>query len=489
MAQTLTDKTRKGLFWSAFDSFGSLGIQFLFGIILARILSPEDYGIIAMPLIFLAVAHTFINSGFSAALVRKPDLKEEDLSTAFYFNIIVGVVCYIILFISSPWIAEFYNTPILTDLLKVTALATLFNPLCAVQQALLTRKINFKKQSVITISGAIISGIVGIVMAYSGYGVWSLVFQQVAGSLLSTILLWVTSDWRPRTKWNKESFNYLWGFGSKVLAAGLLDTLYKNMGPLLIGKFYTKIELGNYTRANQFADLPSRNVTTVLQRVTFPVLSTIQEDDERLVNNYRRIIRLSTFIVFPLMLLLSALADPLVRLLLTDKWEGCIVLLQIICFSRSFHPVHAINVNLLQVKGRSDFALKATIIKKITTFTTLLCTLPFGVIYMVYGGVFNAMVILLVNTHYTGKLINLGYFKQMRDIMPIFCIAICMWGIVHVFLMLSTNLWIQLIGGGIVGVISYIIIAKLFKRPELFDTINLLPKRIHKNSIVKFVFK
>lgn len=238
MSDNLKTKTRKGLVWSVIERFATQGVQFLFGIILARLLSPEDYGTIAMPLVFLAIAQCFIDSGFSTALIRKPELTEEDLSTAFYFNIGVGVVCYLALFLTSPLIADFYNTPILSDLLKVTALATLFNPLCAVQQALLTRKIDFKTQAVVSLSGAIVSGIVGLTMAYSGFGVWSLVCQQVGGYIIRTILLWGFSKWKPKRVWSWESFHYLWGFGSKLLGSGLLDTIYKNIYPIVIGKFF-----------------------------------------------------------------------------------------------------------------------------------------------------------------------------------------------------------------------------------------------------------
>ena len=274
MSDNLKSKTKKGLVWSMIERFATQGVQFLFGIILARLLSPEDYGTIAMPLVFLAIAQCFIDSGFSTALIRKPNLTEDDLSTAFYFNIGVGVVCYLALFFSSPLIADFYNTPILADLLKVTALATLFNPLCAVQQAILTRKIDFKTQAVVSLSGAIVSGVVGLLMAYNGYGVWSLVFQQVGGYLIRTVLLWVLGKWKPKRRWSWDSFHYLWGFGSKMLGSGLLDTTYNNIFPIVIGKFFSAVDLGNYTRAQQFSTLPSSNLTGVLQRVTFPVLSS-----------------------------------------------------------------------------------------------------------------------------------------------------------------------------------------------------------------------
>lgn len=478
MTESLKSQTKQGLAWSMIERFATQGVQFLFGIILARLLSPDDYGIIAMPLVFLAIAQCFIDSGFSTALVRKPDIKEEDLSTAFYFNVIVGIVCYGILFFTSPLIADFYNTPILSDLLKVTALATLFNPLSAVQQTILTRKIDFRTQAIVSLAGAIISGVIGLTMAYNGYGVWSLVFQQVGGYTLRTILLWILCDWRPKLLWSWDSFHYLWGFGSKMLASGLLDTIYNNIYPIVIGKFFSAKDLGNYTRAQNFSTLPSSNITGVLQRVTFPVLSRLQNEDERLAVNYRKILRLSALLIFPLMMMLSAIADPFVRILLTDKWEECIILLQILCFSMMWYPIHAINLNLLQVKGRSDLFFRLEIIKKVIATVVMCITIPNGIIWMVSGGIFTTMTSLIINTYYTGKLINVGYFMQMKDLLPIFALSFAMWCLIHCINYIISNTYIQLTAGVIVGSSFFLIGAKTILRQEWNDAISMLPAKI-----------
>lgn len=475
--QNLKSKTRKGLAWSMTERFATQGVQFLFGIILARLLSPEDYGTIAMPLVFLAIAQCFIDSGFSTALIRKPELREEDLSTAFYFNVGVGLACYLVLFITSPLIADFYNTPILADLLKVTALATLFNPLCAVQQAILTRRIDFRTQAAVSLSGAVASGIAGLAMAYSGFGVWSLVCQQVGGYLIRTVLLWVMVRWKPQKAWSWESFHYLWGFGSKMLGSGLLETAYNNVYPIVIGKYYNANDLGNYTRAQQFASLPSSNVTGVLQRVTFPILSSMQDEDDRLARNYRKILKLSAFLVFPLMLMLSALADPLVRIVLTDKWEGCIILLQIICFNMMWYPIHAINLNLLTVKGRSDLFFRLEIIKKVIGVCIMCVTIPNGIVWMVSGGIVGSMISLIINTYYTGKLIRVGYLKQMGDLLPIFGMSFAMWLVIHASFLLSSSLHVQLLLGILLGSATYLCGAKLLLKTEWNDAMEMLPNR------------
>lgn len=476
--QNLKSKTKKGLAWSKVERFAAQGIQFLFGIILARLLSPDDYGIIAMPLVFLALAQCFIDSGFSTALIRKPDLTEDDLSTAFYFNIGIGIVCYIILFLTSPLIADFYNTPILSDLLKVTALATLFNPLCTVQQAILTRNINFKSQAIISLTGAVISGLAGLCMAYSGYGVWALVCQQVGGFLIRTIILWTMRIWHPKNKWSWESFHYLWGFGSKILGAGLLDTAYKNIYPIFIGKFYSANDLGNYTRAQQFSTLPSSNITGIFLRVTFPVLSTIQNEDERLARNYRKILKMSAFLIFPLMMILSAIADPLVRILLTDKWEGCIILLQIICFNMMWYPIHAVNLNLLTVKGRSELFFRLEVFKKVVGISIMCITIPHGLVWMVSGSVLSSVIGLVINTYHTGKLINVGGLKQMGDLLPIFLVSLAMWMLIHVSLLLTSNIYIQLPLGITIGMTSYMAGAKILLKNEWNEAVDMIPNKL-----------
>lgn len=472
--ESLKNKTKKGLAWSMIERFATQGVQFLFGIILARLLSPDDYGVIAMPLVFLAIAQCIIDSGFSTALIRKPELTEDDLSTAFYFNIGVGILCYAVLFFTSPLIADFYHTPILSSLLKVTALAVLFNPLCAVQQAILTRKIDFKTQAIVSLSGAVVSGIVGLYMAYNGFGVWSLVFQQVGGYVMRTILLWILGRWKPKRKWSWESFHYLWGFGSKMLGSGLLDTIYNNIYPIVIGKYFSAQDLGNYTRAQQFSSLPSSNVTGVLQRVTFPVLSSIQNEDERLAKNYRKILKLSAFLVFPMMLMLSAIANPLVRILLTDKWIGCVILLQIICFQMMWYPIHAINLNLLTVKGRSDLFFRLEVLKKIIGVCIMCITIPNGIIWMVSGGIVSSMISLVINTYYTGKLIQVGYLKQMRDLLPIFGISLFMWFCVIICVTLIENCYVQLLLGVIIGFILFVVLSKLFLKSEWKDLMSII---------------
>ena len=474
--ESLKQKTTKGLLWSSVERFSNQGVQFVFSIILARLLSPSDFGIIAMITIFFAIAQSFVDSGFSNALVRKTDRREDDLSTCFYFNIGVGIIAYIVLFLIAPLVANFYSQPILSPIIRITGLGVILNSLCVVQQALFTIKIDFKSQAKITLSATVISGIVGIILAYQGYGIWALVWQGVASSIVRMGLLWFMSKWRPTTGFSKSSFNYLFGYGSKLLASGLLDTIYNNIYPIVIGKFYTPAQLGNYSRALSFAQLPSSNITSILQRVTFPVLSTIQDDIPRLQANYRRLLKLSAFIVFPLMTGLAAVAFPMIRIILTPKWEGCSLYLQIICFALMWYPIHAINLNLLQVKGRSDLFLRLEIIKKIVGVCIMCITIPLGITAMCIGMVVSSLISLFINTYYTGKLINIGYLKQMKDVLPILIVSLIMGIVVYITILFFTSDFTKLIIGIPLGMFIYIVGTYLLAHEELSELVKIIKK-------------
>ena len=475
--QTLKQATTKGLFWSSVERFSNQGVQFVFSIILARLLSPSDYGIIAMVTIFFAVAQSFVDSGFSNALVRKTDRVEEDLSTCFYFNIGVGIIAYIVLFLIAPLVANFYNQPILSSIIRITGLGVILNSLCVVQQALFTIKIDFKSQAKITLSATVISGIVGILLAYQGYGIWALVWQGVASSIVRMGLLWLMSKWRPRTGFSKSSFNYLFGYGSKLLASGLLDTIYNNIYPIVIGKFYNPAQLGNYSRALGWAQLPSANITSILQRVTFPVLSAIQDDSLRLQNSYRRLLKLSAFIVFPLMMGLAAIASPLIRVILTAKWDGCVLYLQILCFALMLYPIHAINLNLLQVKGRSDIFLRLEIIKKIIGVVILIITIPLGITAMCLGMVFSSIICLIVNTYYTSRFIDVGLLTQLKDLRIILINSLVMGGGIYILTSFIDIEGLKLVMGIVIGFLLYFIGSFYFSKAELQEVISLIKKK------------
>ncbi len=477
MAESLKKKTVKGVAWTSLNQFLNMGLGFVIGVILARLLSPSDYGLLAMIGVFNAIAFAFLDSGFGSALVRKPNLTEDDTTTAFYFNLTAGVILFGILWLIAPWVSVFYDKPILTPLVRAEGSLLIVSSFKIVQNTQLTRALNFRAKMIIRVVASICGGITGIIGAYSGLGVWALVAMHIADSVISLVLLWIISPWRPRGRWSKSSFRYLWGYGSKLLASGLLDTIYGNIYPIVIGKFYSAADLGQYTRAKQYAGMPAGTLTGVIQQVTFPVLSQIQEDNSRLGNNYRRMLRFTVFIVFPVMIGMAALAYPLVISLVTDKWAQCVPYLQVICFASMWYPVHAINLNLLQVKGRSDLFLRLEIIKKALITVVIFVCVPFGIMGICCGAIFTSLACLAINTYYTGKLINVGFLRQMKDMTPTLLASLAMGAVVYFAVMPFDNNWVKLAIGIPLGAAFYLAIAKIFRMPELQEALDIIHRR------------
>lgn len=476
MTESLKRKTVSGVMWSAIERFSLQGVQFVMQLVMARLLLPSDYGMIAMLTIFLQIAQAFIDSGFTNALIQKKDRTEVDYSTVFYFNIIIALLFYCILFVSAPLIAKFYNMPDLILVMRVMALSLIILSFSAVHKTKLTIEINFKIQSKITLIAAGISGIIGVGIAYLGYGVWALVYQSILNAMLTTILFNCFYRWKPLKTFSMKSFKRLFSFGSKLLVSGLIHTVYYNLYGIVIGKRFSAAELGYYTRAEQFAILPSYNLSAIITRVTFPILSSIQDDNERLASTYRKYIRLSSYLIFPLMVGLASLANPLVDLFLTEKWNGTVALLQILCFDWMFDHLSGINLNLLYVKGRSDLALRLEIIKKIIAITILLASIPLGIIGMCLGRVLYSLIATYANTYYTNSLIGLSFRTQLKDIIPYLILSLAMGGVVYATTYLGLSNIIQLIIGITIGILFYISISYIFKITSLKVLLQLIHK-------------
>ena len=476
MTENLKRKTVSGVMWSAIERFSLQGVQFVMQLVMARLLLPSDYGMIAMLTIFLQIAQAFIDSGFTNALIQKKDRTEVDYSTVFYFNIIIALLFYCILFVSAPLIAKFYNMPDLILVMRVMALSLIILSFSAVHKTKLTIEINFKIQSKITLIAAGISGIIGVGIAYWGYGVWALVYQSILNAMLTTILFNCFYRWKPLKTFSMKSFKRLFSFGSKLLVSGLIHTVYYNLYGIVIGKRFSAAELGYYTRAEQFAILPSYNLSAIITRVTFPILSSIQDDNERLASTYRKYIRLSSYLIFPLMVGLASLANPLVDLFLTEKWNGTVALLQILCFDWMFDHLSGINLNLLYVKGRSDLALRLEIIKKIIAITILLASIPLGIIGMCLGRVLYSLIATYANTYYTNSLIGLSFRTQLKDIIPYLILSLALGGVVYATTYLGLSNIIQLIIGITIGILFYISISYIFKITSLKVLLQLIHK-------------
>lgn len=423
---TLKQKTISGLLWSFIDSIAGQGITFIVGIILARILSPKEFGLIGMLTIFIAISQSFIDSGFRQALIRKQNCTQTDYSTVFYFNIVVGIFFYILLFISAPFIGGFFHEPILKDLIKVLGLGLIINSFTIIQSTLLTKNINFKQQAEISVIAAIISGLISISLAFTGWGVWSLVALTLVKNAINSVLLWFWSNWKPIWYFSSKSFNELFAFGSKLLISGLIDTIYRNVNYLIIGKYFSAVELGYYTQADQFQSMPSTNLQGIIARVSYPVLSSIQHDKQRLKDAYKKIIKSTMLFTFVLMLGMAAIAKPMIITLIGEKWEPCVIYLQMLCFVGMFYPLHALNLNMLQVQGRSDLFLRLEIIKKTLAIPIIIIGVIWGIKAMILGMIIISLVAYYLNSYWSGGFIGYSFLEQIKDILPSFLLSMIM---------------------------------------------------------------
>lgn len=475
--QNLKQKTKSGLYWSAASNFVNQGMRFVFGIILARLLSPDAYGIIGMLTIFICIVSVFIDCGFSQALICKQDRTQKDFSTEFFFNIGVGLIGYLILFFASPFIADFYNMPILSPVLKVIGFGVIINSLCVVQSAQFAIKLDFKTPATIGIATQLSSGIIGIILAYNGWGVWALVFQQIVGGCINAIFLWTHAKWKPTFEFSIDSFRYLWNYGSKILGSSLIQQVYDNLYPLVIGKFFSATSLGLYSRANSFATLPTNNLSNIIGSVTFPVLSKINGDLQKLTNIYIRMLRCTAFIVFPLMIGMAVTANSYVKILLNEQWYGCIVMIQLLCCALIWQPLSFIHISLLKVIGRTDIVLKLEIMKRTMGLITIFGSIPFGVKGMCIGFIIFYLYSFILNTIFVSKALNLSFIGQIKSILPIVVNTFIMGLLICVIKLFNYSSLMEFIISIVVGIIYYLISSYLFMNSLLRDTLSLIKKK------------
>lgn len=424
MADSLKQKTIRGASWSFVEQILTRGVNFVIGIILARLLSPTDYGLVGMLGIFIAISQLFIDGGLTSALIRTKDASDQDFSTVYIINLTLSFVFYAILFFCAPLVADFYGQPLLKPLMRVIALILIISSVASIHGTLLTIRVDFKTKSYISIAAALLSGLAGIICAYKGMGVWALVAQTLTSAIVMTLMTLALVRWMPKLVFSKESFKRLFSYSSKLLAASFISVVYDNAYPMVIGKRFTAADVGQYTRAGQFPGVANNTITSALNRVAFPVLSQIQDDNERLLNVYEKYIQLSCFMIFPVLLWLCGCARPLVSFLLTDKWLACVPLMQILCFSLLANGITTINLNLLYVKGRSDLVLRLEIIKKTIAFIILFVSMLFDLKVMCYGQVLYSFIALSLNTIYTKKILGYGLFQQIKVVSPYFLLAL-----------------------------------------------------------------
>lgn len=415
MENSIRSQAIHGAKWAMIEKFSLQLIQFGLGIILARLLTPSDYGTIGMIAVFIAISNVFIDSGFASALIRKKQPTEEDFSTVFLTNLAISAICFFILFFSAPWIARFYKTPILCEIVRVQSVSLLLYALMAVHVTKLTVEVNFKVLARASLVSSPVSGILGILFAYLGFGVWALVIQNLLGIIFKFLCILYQNRWFPKIGFSRKSFDELFGFGKNILGAGLLSAIYFNIDSIIIGKFFTPASLGNYARGTQIARLPVDNINGVLNTVTYPILAKLQDDTARLLSAYRRYIGLISMCIFFCCMLMASLGKPLVLFLLSDKWNNAIIYLQLYSFAIMTDHLCVINLNLIKIKGRSDLIFKLEVIKRILSFIILFAAIPFGVLGICVSKIVYSVFAVFINAYYNGKLFNLGIVLQFKD--------------------------------------------------------------------------
>jgi len=470
---SLKKQALSGIFWTSLQRFSTQGISFVMSIILARLLLPEEFGLIAMIGVFLNVGTALISSGLSQSLIRTDNPDEEDFSTVFFFNLAGSIIIYLLLFFAAPLIAAFYKQDILSMIIRLYCLTFIINAFAAIQTTRLTKIMDFKTQMKVAVPSLLIGSIVGVGMAWLGYGVWSLVWMNIAQSVASTIQLWFWAKWKPRVVFNVEKFKYHFNYGYKTTLAGLLNTVFADIYTIIIGRFFSPVQVGFYNRADTLKQFPVNNIGVILDKVTFPLFAAIKNDDVKLKSVYKRILQLVIFLVAPTLILMAVLAEPLFRFLLTEKWLPAVPYFQILCFNGILYPVHSYNLNILKVKGRSDLFLKLEIIKKFLIVAMVLISFQFGIFGLLYGSVISSVIAFFINTYYTGKFLNYTSWEQSKDIVPIIFLALLAGaGVYAVDYMMRAMHFVdllRLIIGSTSGLVLFICLAWLLKMKPLFE--------------------
>lgn len=476
---SLRKQALSGMIWSFLQQFGSQLISFAVSIVLARLVLPEEFGLIGMLAIFMGIGAALFNGGLTSSLIRSQDCSQEDYSTVFYFNFAGSIIIYGMLFIAAPSIAEFYHQPALISISRVYGLTFILSAFGTVQNTILTRELQFKKQAIISLPALIISSVVGLTMAYWNYGVWSLVASALTNAFFMSLFLWLSANWYPKLIFSKEKFIEHFNYGYKLTVSGILDTVFTNIYQIVIGRFYSAAQVGYYTRANSLMMLPVANVSGALNNVIFPLFSKVQNDIPRFRNAYKQIMQMVLFIITPIIVLMGLLAKPLIVLLFTDKWLAVVPIFQIICFTGILYPIHLYNLIVLQVKGRSDLFLKLEVIKKVISAIILAISFFYGFYALLWGQLIFSVLALMINTHYAGRILEYSMLQQIKDIMPVFAFAVLMAVITYVVdCLLATQInIIRLICGSLSGGITYFVVAYIFKFQSIQDIKNLLLKK------------
>ncbi len=478
---SLRKKATQGVFWSSMTQVGTQGISFMVSIVLARLLLPEEFGLIGMIAVFIAIGRILVDSGIGQSLIRSARSTQKEYTSAFYFNLIASIVICGFFYVGAPIVGDFYNQPILANIVQVYSVIFLINAFGLVQYTLLIKNLNFKAELLINLPGLIGGAMVGISMAMNGYGVWSLVWSAIAEAIIRNILLWHHSGWRPSGLPSWKALRPHLKFGVSMGASGLVDTIFTNIYPILIGKYFNPVQVGYYNRSDTFKQFPINNISSVLNKVSYPVFAAVSHDNQRLRKGYRSLMHMVIFLVAPLMLFQICLAEPLFRLLFTEKWLPAVPFFQVLCLNGLLYPIHAYNLNVLKVKGRSDLFLKAEIYKKIVMAGIILVSIWFGIMALLWGAVLSSIIAFVINTHFSSKFIDFSTMSQVKELLPYVIAASLCAGVIYVLDQKLVNSYlindfIRLVIGTGIGLIIYLILTVKFNMPALHEMKNLFRK-------------
>lgn len=461
-SNSFKSKAISGILWKLAERTGAQAITFLLSIILARLLSPNDYGVIAILLVFITIADVFVNAGFGSALIQKKDADNMDFSSVFYFSIAFSVLVYAVIYLAAPVIASLYNMPVLELTMQVLALRIPIASINSVQQAYVARNMQFEKFFYSALIGTAISAVVGIAMAYNGCGVWALVGQYLSNAIVNTFVMFCVINWRPRLMFSLQRLKSLFSYGWKLFLSGILDTGYQSLNSLLIGKFYTSADLAFFDTGKKFPMVIVNNINTSISSVLFPALASEQDEPEKVKAHTRKAIQISSYIMWPMMLGMAASADTIVSLVLTDKWLPAVPYLQIFCITYGLWPIHTANLQAINAMGRSDIFLKLEFVKKVIGVIVLLISVKYGILAIALSGIITGIIATFINSYPNRYLLKYSYTEQIKDILPSFLLAVLMAIVIKISTMIFINDGIKLFFQIFVGLISYLILSKMF---------------------------
>lgn len=480
MGNVLKKKAISSMLWRFLERCGAQGVTFLVTIVLARLLAPEAYGLMALVTVFTAILQVFVDSGLGNALIQKKDADDLDFSSVFFFNLIMCIALYLILFFCAPLIAAFYHNPELTLVIRVLGITLLIAGVKNVQQAYVSRKLQFKKFFFATLGGTIGAAVLGITMAYMGFGIWALVAQSLFNTMIDTIILWLTVRWRPKLQFSFPRLKGLVRYGWKLLLSALLHTFYTNLRTLIIGRLYTPTDLAYYEKGQSFPTLIVSNINASIDSVLLPTMSGVQDNRETVKAITRRAIAISSYLMWPMMVGLAVVAKPLVVLLLTEKWLAAVPFLQITCFALGLEPLQTANLNAIKAVGRSDIFLKLEIVKKTISIMILLLSMHFGVVAIAVSGLAYSVIATMFNAAPNGKLLGYSYFEQVKDILLPFSLAILMGVAVYPIALIPMPMILTLLAQVVVGVIIYVGLSAILKLEPfcyIFNTIRQFKRK------------